>query len=83
MKKMKKGIFLATLILLSYFTFSWAGDSFTFSISCTIPEIPGVNAPPFEEEQSAQSSVKQNTYSSMIQEEKQEDTKLVMTIYSR
>jgi hypothetical protein len=24
---------------------AWAGDSKTFTISCTIPEIPGVNVP--------------------------------------
>jgi hypothetical protein len=28
---------------------AWAGDSKTFTISCTIPEIPGVNVPAIEE----------------------------------
>lgn len=30
---------------------SFAGDSATISVSCTIPAIPGVNAPPFPAKQ--------------------------------
>ena len=40
----KKGILTVVLVLLMVSTV-WAGDSVTISMSCTIPSIPGVNAP--------------------------------------
>ena len=40
----KKGI-LAGLLVLLMVSAAWAGDSVTISMSCTIPSIPGVNAP--------------------------------------
>ena len=40
----KKGILTGLLILLMVSSV-WAGDSVTISMSCTIPSIPGVNAP--------------------------------------
>ncbi|MDP2830741.1 MAG: hypothetical protein Q8O02_00645 [Candidatus Omnitrophota bacterium] len=40
----KKGILTVLLVLLMVSTV-WAGDSITISMSCTIPSIPGVNAP--------------------------------------
>jgi len=40
----KKGILTGLLVLLVVSTV-WAGDSVTISMSCTIPSIPGVNAP--------------------------------------
>ncbi|MFA6129855.1 MAG: hypothetical protein WC731_02600 [Candidatus Omnitrophota bacterium] len=40
----KKEILTVLLVLLMASTV-WAGDSVTISMSCTIPSIPGVNAP--------------------------------------
>ena len=40
----KKGILTGLLIILMVSTV-WAGDSVTISMSCTVPSIPGVNAP--------------------------------------
>jgi hypothetical protein len=45
---MKKITMICLMIVLSLSGIA-AGESITFSVSCTIPEIPGVNAPPFEE----------------------------------
>jgi len=47
---MRTKITLACLIIfLSLVNYASAGDSATFTVSCTIPSIPGVNAPSFEE----------------------------------
>ena len=40
----KREILTGLLVLLMVSTV-WAGDSVTISMSCTIPSIPGVNAP--------------------------------------
>jgi len=40
----KKG-FLAVALILLIFSFAWAANSTTIQMSCTIPSIPGVNAP--------------------------------------
>jgi len=40
----KKQILTVLVILLTVST-AWAGNSVTISMSCTIPSIPGVNAP--------------------------------------
>ena len=40
----KKEILTGLLVLLMVST-AWAGNSVTISMSCTIPSIPGVNAP--------------------------------------
>ncbi|MDD5561467.1 MAG: hypothetical protein PHT50_05000 [Candidatus Omnitrophica bacterium] len=40
----KKEILTGLLVLFAVST-AWAGDSVTISMSCTIPSIPGVNAP--------------------------------------
>ena len=45
----KKDI-LTGLLVLSMVSTVWAGDSVTISMSCTIPSIPGVNAPPLVSE---------------------------------
>lgn len=43
---MKKKTLLTTLLVLFIASVAWAGDSMTIQMSCTIPSIPGVNAPP-------------------------------------
>ncbi|HPT39707.1 MAG TPA: hypothetical protein PL125_05885 [Candidatus Omnitrophota bacterium] len=42
---MGKREILTVLLLLLMVSAAWAGDSVTISMSCTIPAIPGVNAP--------------------------------------
>ncbi|MFH0855977.1 MAG: hypothetical protein V1869_05695 [Candidatus Omnitrophota bacterium] len=43
---MKKTGILTALLVLLMVPAAWAGDNVTISMSCTIPSIPGVNAPP-------------------------------------
>ncbi|MCM8795776.1 MAG: hypothetical protein NC928_03735 [Candidatus Omnitrophica bacterium] len=95
---MRKKILIGLIIFLTISDLGFTGDSLTFSVSCSIPAIPGVNAPPFSEgriEQKENTSVQQETKIQekdqekepksplMIQEENPEETKLVRTIYSR
>jgi hypothetical protein len=47
---MGKKTLLITLLVLFITSAAWAGDSVTIQMSCTIPSIPGVNAPPFVSE---------------------------------
>ena len=42
---MRKREILTGLLILLMVSTAWAGDSVTISMSCTIPSIPGVNAP--------------------------------------
>jgi len=42
---MEKIKILTGLLVLLMISTVWAGDSVTISMSCTIPSIPGVNAP--------------------------------------
>ena len=45
-----KKLMVGLTMLLFLTDMASAGDSYTISISCTIPEIPGVNAPLIQEE---------------------------------
>ena len=47
---MRKKTLLTTLLVLFVVSAAWAGDSVTIQMSCTIPAIPGVNAPPLMSE---------------------------------
>ena len=47
---MERKILLSTLLVLFIVSTAWAGDSVTIQMSCTIPAIPGVNAPPLVSE---------------------------------
>jgi len=97
---MKKKLFIKLMIALLIITTGWDvswAESLSFSVSCTIPAIPGVNAPPFPKETAikteATTIVQQETKTqqeepktespSMIQEDTEEGTKLVKTIYAR
>lgn len=53
---MKRKGLLTTLLVLLIASAAWAGDSVTISMSCTIPAIPGVNAPPLMTENSLKNS---------------------------
>lgn len=50
MEENLKKLIIGLIIFLSLADISFAADSFTISVSCTIPAIPGVNAPLIEEE---------------------------------
>jgi hypothetical protein len=54
----KKGILTVALVLFIT-SFAWAGDSVTISMSCTIPAIPGVNAPPLISERSVKNKLEE------------------------
>jgi hypothetical protein len=43
--KVRKTGVLTGLLVLLMFSSAWAGDSVVINLSCTIPSIPGVNAP--------------------------------------
>jgi len=43
---MERKTVLTILLVLFIASAAWAGDSVTIQMSCTIPSIPGVNAPP-------------------------------------
>ena len=47
---MRKKALLTILLVLFIASTTWAADSKSFSVSITIPMIPGVNAPPFTSE---------------------------------
>ncbi len=47
---MERKTVLTILLVLFVSSAVWAGDSVTIQMSCTIPSIPGVNAPPFVSE---------------------------------
>lgn len=77
---------LTIFVTLSDLDFALAGDSITFTVVCTIPLIPGVNAPLLEKEEvrtvtvSAQSSspaLPQGPAVTIVQEETAKDTKML------
>lgn len=69
---MRKNILKKTvaglIIVLSFVGVAKAGDSISFSVSCTIPAVPGVNAPPFPTEK----SVEENRDTNIIVQEQTE-----------
>jgi len=51
MKNNLKKLLIGLMIFTSITTGSaFAGDSFSIQVSCSIPEVPGLNAPPIKEE---------------------------------
>jgi len=85
-------VIISLILILSLVVNALASDSFTIKVSCTIPEIPGINAPPFKEEIKSQSIIKQKTESeqeiNLLQEEiievtEEESSLKVITLYSR
>jgi hypothetical protein len=66
----------------------WAGDSESFAVRCTIPAIPGVNAPLIEEETMAapasfQDQNQQTAQVQTITKSEQDAQVTVKTIYER
>ncbi len=88
---MKKILIIGLIILLSLMNVAIAGDSLSFTISCTIPAIPGLNAPLIEEKASETQMNDTTAREMKVQQENeldtqeiiQEDRETVQTIYSR
>lgn len=88
---MKKIFIIVFIILCSLIKIANAGDSLTFSISCIVPAIPGVNAPLIEEKtpeiqmnDAADREIKVQQESELATQELiQEDRETVQTVYSR
>jgi hypothetical protein len=79
---MKSLIISFTLILSVVFLGAgnlWAGDSESFVVKCTIPAVPGVNAPLIEEEKVTVSAAQIETTS----KSEQGTSVTVKTIYDR
>lgn len=85
MKKTAK-LILAVFLASSFITSGFAGESVTLKVSCTIPAIPGLNAPPFPEnnkvvqkveteasEQKEANNYENNGNQTIVQEEKVKD----------
>jgi hypothetical protein len=89
---MKSIISKVTLILLVVFLAAgnlWAGDSKSFVVRCTIPAVPGVNAPLIEEEKvitpvsPAQEQNRQDAQIETTAKSEQDTSVTVKTIYDR
>jgi hypothetical protein len=61
MKQFLKIFSLGLIIGLVFVDAAFAGGTFSFSVSCTVPAIPGVNAPLIEEETVKPKEVLQQT----------------------
>lgn len=72
--KLLKGIWIGLIVLLSTTDLSQAGDSISIPVSCSIPAIPGLNAPPFPEEKS--SEIQSNAQDTRAQGETEENRSL-------
>ena len=91
--RLLKKVLIGLVILFSTAGISQAGDNVSFSVSCTIPAIPGVNAPPFLEERTATPQVQQIVEQKAKEKPEetkaeapamiQEDNVAVKTIYPR
>lgn len=96
-KKLLRKLMLGLLILLFITDAAQAGDSFSIPVSCTIPAIPGVNAPPFNAETNTQEKMSKSNEAltetaqgenkaespSLIQEETTKEMRLIKTFYRR
>lgn len=59
MEKLSKKYLLVLIIIALLSGPALAGDTYSFKVSCTIPAIPGVNAPLLEEEKLNTASAKE------------------------
>jgi len=74
MKKLFITCFSALLISLLFFDMAFAGGTFSFSVSCTVPAIPGVNAPLIEEETVKPKEVLQQTQKAKVDKQEEQIT---------
>lgn len=69
---------LVSLVLVISFTGIAFAESKSIPISCTIPAIPGVNAPPFDEERTVpDESAKNNQTESMLAKNQNEESPVI------
>ena len=59
-KKLSKISTIVLVILLFAAKLTLAGESFSIPVSCSIPSVPGINAPPFPEEKIVQVQITQD-----------------------
>lgn len=78
-KRLLKNTLVSLVILFNFAGIALAGDSVSLSVSCTIPSIPGVNAPPFET--TANADIQENSKILLVEQTANSET--VQTIYSR
>lgn len=86
-----RNVLVGLIIFLSGVGVVQAQNSAAFPVSCTIPAIPGVNAPPLQAEQKQEINIAENnaeTADYIIQEETMSDTKsgqilIVKTVYGK
>jgi hypothetical protein len=78
MKRTFKKLAIAIVIILSLFNVCKAEDNLSLTISCTIPIIPGVNAPLIEEGVSSKET--NNTGSLQISQIQKEESRLAQII---
>jgi hypothetical protein len=93
MKKNLINLALSLMTILTCVEIALAGETISFSVSCRIPAIPGVNAPPFAEGKTAgQEELTQEKQTAQAQQEDKEELLLteretsagmVRTVYSR
>lgn len=77
MKWTSKVLVMTGINLILLAQLALAGDSITLKVSCTIPEIPGVNAPPFLNQQkiaSEEKAEKKNNLAEDSAEQKKEES---------
>lgn len=82
-KKVKLAVICAAFLLVAGSTF--AGETFSFKATCSIPAIPGVNAPLVEESATEETRSKDDNKDNGQNLEKTEEKSLVLvkTIYSK
>ena len=47
--KCLRELLMGMIVILAFSNMAWAGNSASIAVSCSIPEVPGLNAPPFLE----------------------------------
>ena len=76
---MKKNLLILgfALIILAFGSLSFAGDTCTIRVSCSIPAVPGINAPPEAFDENIANA--DTTEEEVVQEDWEEEEKLLLT----
>jgi hypothetical protein len=89
MKRLGKAFAIGLMIVLFLFDPLRADDHLTLSVSCTIPVVPGLNAPLLEEEETTaqqeetQPAQESQDYQETVVEESEGPHAIVQTFYAR
>ena len=78
MKNTYKKITTAMILVLSLANAAYAGNTFTIPVSCSIPAVPGLNAPILENKAVANTAAKQDTRIAGQPAAQKEEVKYVM-----